>query len=84
MHLFGTVGHSLSFGKADAAIVLSPSPSLSDAAATAVGNLVQSENDLEKAINFVKEVEGITGIAVIKGEKMAAWGKIDLVRQETE
>ncbi|HXX59269.1 MAG TPA: UPF0280 family protein [Dehalococcoidales bacterium] len=80
----GTVGHSLSFGKADAAIVLSPSPSLSDAAATAVGNLVQSENDLEKAINFVKEVEGITGIAVIKGEKMAAWGKIDLVRQETE
>jgi ApbE superfamily uncharacterized protein (UPF0280 family) len=78
----GTVGHSLSFGKADAAIVLSPSPFLADAAATAVGNLVQTENDLEKAINFVKNVEGINGIAVIKGDKMAAWGKIDLVWQE--
>ncbi len=38
----GTVGHSLSFGKCDAAILVSPSASLADAAATAVGNLIQS------------------------------------------
>jgi ApbE superfamily uncharacterized protein (UPF0280 family) len=75
----GTVGHSLSFGKADAAIVLSPSASLADAAATAVGNLVQTAADMPRAIEFVREVEGITGIAIIVGDKMAVWGKINLV-----
>jgi hypothetical protein len=79
----GTVGHSLSFGKADAAIVLSPSAALADAAATAVGNLVKTAEDMPRAIEFVREVEGITGIAIIIGDKMAAWGKINLVRYES-
>ena len=76
----GTVGHSLSFGLADAAIILSPSAALADAAATAVGNLVKTADDMPRAIGFVRDVEGITGIAVIKGNKMAVWGKINLVR----
>jgi len=79
----GTVGHSLSFGKADAAIVLSPSAALADAAATAVGNLVKTAEDMPRAIEFVRKVAGITGIAVIIGDKMAAWGKINLVRYES-
>ncbi len=79
----GTVGHSLSFGKADAAIVLSPSAALADAAATAVGNLVKTAEDMPQAIEFVREVEGITGIAIIIGDKMAVWGKINLVRMES-
>jgi ApbE superfamily uncharacterized protein (UPF0280 family) len=79
----GTVGHSLSFGKADAAIVLSPSAALADAAATAVGNLVKTAEDMPRVIEFVREVAGITGIAVIIGDKMAAWGKISLVRYES-
>ena len=79
----GTVGHSLSFGKADAAIVLSPSAALADAAATAVCNLVKTAEDMPRAIEFVREVEGITGIAIIIGDKMAAWGKINLVRTES-
>ena len=37
----GTVGPSLSFGKADAVCVLSKSAALADAAATAVGNVVR-------------------------------------------
>ena len=79
----GTVGHSLSFGKADAAIILSPSASLADAAATAAGNLIKKESDIKKAIDFIRQVDGITGIAIIKGDKMAAWGKIDLVKRES-
>ena len=75
----GTVGHSLSFGLADAAIILSTSAALADAAATAVGNLVKTADDMPRAIEFVRDVEGITGIAVIKGDKMAVWGKINLV-----
>jgi ApbE superfamily uncharacterized protein (UPF0280 family) len=78
----GTVGHSLSFGKADAAIVLSPSTALADAAATAVGNLVKTAEDMSRAIEFVREVDGILGIAIIIGDKMAVWGEINLVRQE--
>jgi ApbE superfamily uncharacterized protein (UPF0280 family) len=78
----GTVGHSISFGKADAAIVLSPSAALADAAATAVGNLVKEDEDIPGAIEFVREVKGLTGIVVIKGDKMAVWGKINLVRRE--
>jgi ApbE superfamily uncharacterized protein (UPF0280 family) len=80
----GTVGHSLSFGKADAAIVLAPSSVLADAAATAVCNLVKTPEDMQKAIEFVREVEGITGIAIIIGKKMAAWGKINLVKTEPQ
>ncbi len=78
----GTVGHSLSFGKADAAIVLSPSTVLADAAATAVGNMVKTAEDMPRAIEFVREVEGLMGIAIIVGDKMAVWGKINLVRRE--
>ena len=39
----GTVGPSLSFGKADAVCILSKSAALADAAATAVGNVVRGE-----------------------------------------
>lgn len=77
----GTVGHSLSFGKADAAILLSPSASLADAAATAVCNLVKTEDDIQKALDFAKGVEGLTGAAVIINDKMGVWGKINLLRR---
>ncbi|NIS60700.1 MAG: UPF0280 family protein, partial [Proteobacteria bacterium] len=43
----GTVGHSMSFGKADAVCVLSRSTSLADAAATSIGNLIEGKGDIE-------------------------------------
>src|SRR4030043_552615 len=46
----GTVGHSISFGVADAVIVLSQSTSLADAAATAIGNHIKSAEDMETEI----------------------------------
>ncbi|HPU00403.1 MAG: UPF0280 family protein [Firmicutes bacterium] len=72
----GTVGHSYSMGRADAAVVLSPSAALADAAATAVGNAVQGPADLEKALDLARSLEGVTGAAVICGEKMALWGQV--------
>ena len=78
----GTVGHSLSFGRADAAIVLSPSTPLADAAATAIGNLVTEEDDIPRGIEFAKGVEGLKGVAIIKGDKMALWGQIKIVQGE--
>lgn len=72
----GTVGHSLSFGKADAVVVLAPSAVLADAAATAIGNIIATTADIPKGIELAQEVEGLTGVLIIKDDKMGIWGKI--------
>lgn len=74
----GTVGHSLSFGKADAALIVSKSTFLADAAATAVGNMVKSPSDIEKALEFASGINGIEGALVIIGDKLGVWGNIKL------
>jgi uncharacterized protein len=74
----GTVGHSLSFGYADAVIVFSPSTSLADAAATAIGNRVRMVEDIPEALEFAQSIKGLRGIAIIKGDNMGIWGQIRL------
>lgn len=76
----GTVGHSISFGKADAATVISKSCALADAAATALGNIVKRDCDIEKAIEAGQNIQGVEGIVIIKGKKLGAWGNLELVR----
>jgi ApbE superfamily uncharacterized protein (UPF0280 family) len=76
----GTVGHSLSFGKADAVCILSKSAALADAAATAVGNLVQEKRDIEKGLERGREIEGVLGTVIIVGEKIGVWGNITLTQ----
>ena len=78
----GTVGHSLSFGKSDAVVILSPSAALADAAATAVGNIVKTEADVQSALDFARGVDGLLGAAVIINDKMGIWGKINLIRRD--
>ncbi len=75
----GTVGHSLSFGNSDATIVLARSAALADAVATAAGNLVAGEADIEKAVEFSRRVDGVKGVVVIKGERMGVWGQVKMV-----
>lgn len=74
----GTVGHSLSFGKADAVIVLSKSTPLADAAATAIGNLITGPADIQRGIQFAQGVDGLKGVVIIKGKDMGLWGDIKL------
>ena len=76
----GTVGPSLSFGKADAVCILSKSAALADAVATAVGNVVKEKNDIEFGLERGREVEGVLGILIIVGAKMGVWGNIRLNR----
>lgn len=76
----GTVGHSLSFGKADAAVAISKSASLADAAATSIGNVVLDKTDVPKAINFAKKIKGLRGVVVIKDDKIGVWGDIEICR----
>jgi ApbE superfamily uncharacterized protein (UPF0280 family) len=75
----GTVGPSLSLGTADAVTIVSSSASLADAAATAIGNLVNAASDIQKAIDSGKQIEAVTGILIIKDEHMGVWGNINLV-----
>jgi ApbE superfamily uncharacterized protein (UPF0280 family) len=74
----GTVGHSLSYGKADAICVLSASCALADAAATAIGNRINSPDDIEPAIQWGRSIEQVTGILAIIGDRMGMWGRIEL------
>ena len=74
----GTVGHSLSFGCADACCVKSGSAALADAAATAVGNLVKSKKDLQNALKAGMEIEGVLGIVIIVGDQLGVIGDVEL------
>lgn len=74
-----TVGHSLSFGKADAVCVVSPSCAAADAAATAICNRIHGERDIESAINAGKCIPGVSAIVTMIGEKVGAWGDAELV-----
>jgi ApbE superfamily uncharacterized protein (UPF0280 family) len=75
----GTVGHSLSFGKADAAIVLAESAPLADAAATALGNRVREAADIQPGLDWLRELQGALGGAVVVGESLGAWGEAEFV-----
>ncbi len=75
----GTIGHSLSFGRADAVVVISKDTLLADATATAIGNIIKEPTDIDRGIEYGKAIAGIEGILIIIGDKMGAWGKIELV-----
>jgi len=75
----GTVGHSFSFGKADAVIVIAKSAALADAAATAIGNDVKEISDIDHALKHAKKIRGLDGVLIIKDDQMGALGKIKLV-----
>lgn len=72
----GTVGHSLSFGLAEAAVALSENASLADAAATACANRVQRKEDLEGVLKFARSINGIQGAVIILKDSLISWGKI--------
>ncbi|MEM3184785.1 MAG: UPF0280 family protein [Candidatus Hadarchaeales archaeon] len=75
----GTVGHSISFGVADAVVVVADEASVADAAATAIANEVTGEdieqsikNGLEKA----DEIDEIRGCLIIRGKMAGMKGKL--------
>jgi len=74
----GTVGHSLSYGKADAVVVLSKSAALADAAATAIGNLVKQSADIPNGIEFAKGIEGLRGLLIVEDDNIGLWGEVEI------
>ena len=80
----GTVGHSLSYGKADAVIVLSPSAALADAAATAIANMIIQPSDIPSGIEFARSIDGLKGVIIIQNEKVGLWGEVKLCQMSIE
>jgi uncharacterized protein len=74
----GTVGHSLSFGKADAVCVLSKSSTMADAAATAIGNLVKGKGDIRSALERGMKIPGVLGCLIVIGEHFGVIGDVEL------
>lgn len=74
----GTIGHSKSFGRADAATVLAASCILADAAATALANQVKTGDDIPNVLEKGRNIPGIQGIVLIKGDQLGAWGDLHL------
>jgi len=74
-----TLGHSLSLGMADAIVVLSPSTALADAAATALGNIVKTADDISEAIEKARSIETLSGVVIILGDEMGVWGSVRVV-----
>lgn len=75
----GTIGHSLSFGKADAVTVIAKDAALADAAATALANLVRSPADIGKALQKASAISSLQGVLIMVKDKMGIWGDIELV-----
>jgi ApbE superfamily uncharacterized protein (UPF0280 family) len=76
----GTVGPSLSFGKADAAAVVSRDACLADACATRLGNELKTPGDIQKALEIIYGIEGVMGAVAVMGDKCGAIGDIELKR----
>ena len=78
-----TIGHSLSFGSADAATVLADSAALADAVATKLGNRIGPEHGrdcgIAVALQEVLAIEGVRGALAIRGKLLGAAGAIELV-----
>lgn len=76
----GTVGHSFSMGKADAAVVIAKTSAIADAFATALCNRIKKETDIEPALEWVNSFEQVTAAVAIMKDKIGAIGNIKLVK----
>jgi uncharacterized protein len=76
----GTIGHSLSFGRADAACIVGDSALFADGLATYVGNIVKKKDDIPIAIEKGKGYAGISGILIIFGDNLGVWGDLEIIK----
>ena len=77
----GTVGRSYSYGVCDAAVVLSDDVLLADAAATALGNRIRTEQDLSEAFEPFDAVKGVRGAMAFLDDKAGLWGTLPPIKR---
>ena len=56
-------------------MIISSSSTFSDALATATGNLVKTEKDIEYATNYAKNFSETKAVCIIKNKTISFWAK---------
>jgi ApbE superfamily uncharacterized protein (UPF0280 family) len=74
----GTVGPSLSLGRADAVMIACRDVSLADAYATAYGNMVKQREDVDRVIAAVQDNDDILSAVIIKDDKAGVCGRFEV------
>lgn len=74
----GTVGHSLSFGKADACVISCKSGALADAYATACCNEVKNADMIQTVTEKYCAKPGIESVIIIAGDKVSVGGQMEI------
>ena len=70
------MGHSLSFGKCDLAVVFSKKSGVADALCTAAANKVKKQEDIENTLNWLKQKKYFLGAIIILNDKIGLIGQI--------
>ncbi|MHA1571966.1 MAG: UPF0280 family protein [Alphaproteobacteria bacterium] len=78
----GTVGHSFSLGRADAVMTVAADTALADAAATAIGNRIRTTADIEPVLDQEKKRGQLSAVLIIMGQRMGAYGDIEVAAGE--
>jgi hypothetical protein len=72
----GIYGHSISFGRAQAATVMAEEPAIADAVATRLGNLCRDAGSIKIALENIGSIDGIIwAMAIVDGE-VGTFGKM--------
>lgn len=74
----GTVGPSLSLGRADAVMIVCKDVMLADSYATAMANRIKTVNDLQSVIDRISDIPEILGAIAVKDDRMAITGCYEL------
>lgn len=74
----GTVGPSISLGKADAAMIVCRNTALADALATTFGNMVKTAEDIQQAIDKTQQFAEILSAVIICRDKIGIRGKFEM------
>ncbi|MBR5707237.1 MAG: UPF0280 family protein [Bacteroidaceae bacterium] len=74
----GTVGPSLSMGRADAVMIVCKDVLLADSYATAMANRIKTVNDLQPVIDRISNIPDILGAIAVKDDRMAITGRFEL------
>lgn len=74
----GTVGHSLSFGKADAVMIVCKNALLADSYATVFANRIQTSDDLNPVLEMIENKKDIISALLVKDDKMGVVGEFEM------
>jgi ApbE superfamily uncharacterized protein (UPF0280 family) len=72
----GTMGHSLSLGHCDLALVAAQNAALADAAATFACNAVKEKSDVDKALKAVEKIKGVAGAFILMEDAVGMTGAL--------